>query len=771
MRFFMLIGLLIVQMYASSLALTPKERHYLEHKDSIKMCIDPNWMPYEKFQNTQYVGMTSKFFAIVEKNLGVTIEPVKTQTWAQSLEYAKARKCDIFSLAMETPARKKFMNFTQPYLSLPLIVVSREDVPAVRDVYSLKGKKLLVPQGYSSGDLLKKKYPFLDIENVASITEGLQKVSKGEAFGYIATTINIGYELEKHLMEHLKVSFKFDERWEMGVGVRNDDMTLFSIMQKAIKSVSKSQKEAIFNRYDALVYEKPLNYKLIAEITVGVLLFFGLLLYWNTKLSALNKKLETEKEKTKKALAVKSEFLANMSHEIRTPMNGIIGMTQLALANDDPQEKQKYLKKIASSATTLLVILNDILDFSKLEAGKFTVEMIDFTIVDFLENIQSFMEMKTAEKGLDFEMQSCFEDENLIVHGDPTRIYQVLLNLLTNAVKFTNQGTVFLYISKADDEKVIFQISDTGIGIKKSDQAKLFSSFEQADTSISREYGGTGLGLTISKELVELMGGKIWFESDYGEGSCFSFALPLPQGKSISPQTQLSRYTKENLKDFRGKRVLLAEDQKINQEIIEDLFDGSGIILEIAQNGQEALAFSKQKEYNLILMDIQMPVMDGYEATRKIRQHNKQVPIVALSANALKDEREMSIDAGMDAHLTKPLEFEKLYEVLYKFIPIQEKEFLYLDKELVLKRVLGNEKLFQKIALSLLEFKSIQFEVLDEKEFREAMHRLKGVSASAGATQLHSIVCEIDKTHDALLLPKMYRALEDVTAEIEERLH
>ena len=772
MKFTILFILVFIQnIYANKLYLTQEEKNYLETKGSIKMCIDPNWMPYEKFQDGKYIGMTSQFFKIIEQKLQTKIEPIQTKTWAESLEYAKQRKCDIFSLAMETPTRKKFMNFTQPYLSLPLVVISKDDAPTLGDVHSLKGKKLLVPSGYSSGELLKKKYPYLDIRYVASAAQGVQKVANGEAFGYIATTINIGYELEKHLVDHLKVSFKFDERWEMGIGVRNDDDMLLTIMNKAIKSVSKSQKELIFDRYNALVYEKPTDYSLIIKVAAGVTLFLLLLLYWNKRLSTLNKALQIEKEKTKKALAIKSEFLSNMSHEIRTPMNGIIGMTQLALESRDPLAKERYLKRVASSANNLLIILNDILDFSKLESGKFSIEKIDFNMLDLLRDIENFMQIEVEEKELTFEMQSFFDISNATLKGDPTRLYQILLNLLTNAVKFSKEGTIMLYISRGEAKNVRFQVSDSGIGIKKSNQEKLFHSFEQADTTTSREYGGTGLGLAISKELVELMGGKIWFESEYGEGSCFSFELPLEEGNSENIlRKSLQEHTKESLRVFKEKRVLLAEDQEINQEIISELFEGSGILLEIANNGKVAVDLVQKNSYDLVLMDIQMPLLNGYEATQMIREFNSKIPIVALSANAMKEQREKSIEVGMNAHLSKPIEFEKLYSVLYEFIPLQTQEFTYLDKKLVLERLLGSEKLFRNIALSLLKFKDIEFESLNDEEFSQTIHSLKGVSASAGASKLATVVAEIDKTQDKTLLPQMYIALKNVITEIEEKL-
>ena len=370
--------------------------------------------------------------------------------------------------------------------------------------------------------------------------------------------------------------------------------------------------------------------------------------------------LKEENKKVQEAIKMKSEFLANMSHEIRTPMNGIIGMSHLMQQTDLNYKQNNFIHKIDDSAKLLLGVINDILDYSKIEAGKLTIENIPFDIHELLESAISSVSVSAKEKNLDLNIE--FKDDSISnFYGDYLRLSQILKNLLSNAIKFTQEGGVTIIIEKSENGFIKFSVKDSGIGMTPQQQAKLFQSFSQADESTSRLYGGTGLGLTISKELVELMDGKIWLESQEGVGTTFMFELPLVALEKDSITLREDNIKPQSINVLVGSKILLVEDNAINQEIILGILENSGINIDVAHNGQEAVDKTQENEYELILMDIHMPILNGYEATAQIRKTDPSIPIVALTANAMKEDVEKTVAAGMNAHLNKPLEINKLY--------------------------------------------------------------------------------------------------------------
>ncbi|HIC77596.1 MAG TPA: response regulator, partial [Sulfurovum sp.] len=353
-------------------------------------------------------------------------------------------------------------------------------------------------------------------------------------------------------------------------------------------------------------------------------------------------------------------------------LNGIVGMSYLALNSNLNKKQKNYIQKIDNSARILLNILNDILDLSKIEAGKFTIEKVNFNLYHTIESSMDLVRFSAKEKGIRLKVnyQNNLPEE---LYGDNLRVSQVLINLLNNAVKFTEKGGVTLYVNSVSKNRYRFEVKDTGIGLKKEEQSRLFKAFSQADGSTTRNFGGTGLGLVISKELVELMDGEIWLESLYGVGSSFIFEIELESvKKNIHFDELMERREVKSNRDIGFKnidllkdvKILLAEDNLINQEIILGLLESSKVEIDIASDGQEAVDKFRKKDYDIILMDIQMPVMDGYKATKIIRQENKEVAIIALTANAMREDLVKSMASGMNDHINKPVEVEKLYETI-----------------------------------------------------------------------------------------------------------
>lgn len=1033
----------------TGILLTPEEKAFIAlHKPLVFS--EVNWKPLSIVDNPKgFDGIIADYLDIITRRSGLTFSFQKSTTWAHVLQKYADKEIDMVpALGLEDIVGRQIL-MSEPFITFPLVIVTREDIPFIQDTSRLNGTKVAVGRGYTSYHFLTSNYPEITTVQTDDVQKALIKVSNGEVFAFVGHMAVAIENLQKLGMTNLKIAGATEFQFAHRIGIDPKYPLAVSIINKVLASLDEQEHRAIYSRWLDIHYEEGGHYEGLWKVLAGFILIAGVILFWNRKLTLINRSLGREiKERrqvesalrqsqkrfkdladllpqmiyeadargtityanefgyqlsghTKKDLPTrnildflspedqrrarkdfarliagkkqlpseydfytangekipvisystpihqngkitgirgiiidirerkaveeatwaanqaKSNFLARMSHEIRTPMNAVIGMAHLTLRTELTPKQTDYIQKIKSSADSLLNIINDILDFSKVEAGKLSLESIEFNLDEVFDSMAGMVAFKAERKGLELVFSTA-PDVPINLVGDPLRLGQVLINLAGNAVKFTDQGEIIIDVKvrqkSQTDVTLCFSVTDTGIGLSEEQINSLFQPFTQADESTTRKFGGTGLGLSISRHLVEIMGGTIQIKSKPGQGSSFTFTavfalgkepplpLPLPTAdlmgikvlvvddndaarevlctmlSSLSfnvagvasgeaalqhiadaadngnyfdlvvldwkmpgidgietlrrikhqqppPRTpailMVTAYDQEEVKSdaiesgidgfitkpvnqsllfdaitmifnrenwerrekrqnyvprqqdlaaIAGARVLVVEDNAINRQVAREFLSQAGLRVDTAENGLQAIAAMAEKAYDLVLMDIQMPELDGLEATRRIRAlpEYAHLPIIAMTAHAIAGDREKSISAGMDDHVTKPIDPDELVTTLLKWIKPGHRSITNtheqrqetddalprltaVDAVQGVKKVGGNKQLYKKL---LTDFYNDYCQTGDEMEKALAqgdhtrvlrvVHTIKGVAGNIGAADLYTTAIDLE---------------------------
>jgi two-component system, NarL family, sensor histidine kinase EvgS len=740
---------------------TPEEKAWIKNHPVVLFTGAPRLAPIEMVVNGRYEGIAAEYLNAISRKSGLRFQFVPINLWSAAQRALLDRKIDLIPNATTwgiSDTVRSQVALTEPYFFSPTVVITQSDSPVTSSLDSFDGKTIATQRGASYAEIIRNQYPQITLLLTDSTQETLDAVAEGKAAAAVGPSAVLVPFLRRKYAGILGISGAVNGMpLSVEMGVRLDDPMLYSIIRKSLNSLTAEETDKIEDSVlDQIDYGAPtlmsiLRYRLPElSLLAALIALLGLFAY---RARVAHRAAEASE-------LAKSRFLAVMSHEIRTPMNAVLASIEMLEKTMLDARQQKLANMAATASEALLSLLDDVLDLSKLDAKRLELEQIPTDVGALTLKVADIVRVRAREKGLpiDVDIHDSIQRDVLI---DPTRFRQVLLNLLTNAVKFTDQGSIKMRLeitnSNGDqnDASLSVRVTDTGIGISPEQQASLFQAYTQADSSTTRRYGGTGLGLTICKELVELMGGKVALESAVNVGTTVKFTLPVQLvDRAINAPVSLEQDSPTaslRSADVVGT-VLVVDDHPNNQFVMGEQLRDLGVSAVIVSDGHAALEAIQAQTISLVLMDCHMPGMDGYETTRRIREREathslEHLPIIAISAATDASHLNQCMESGMDGVLKKPLRLDELRGMLQLWMghlsPVTEHISQGMSQTIDLASLYKNA-LFEDV-----DALKVAFQDQDDEAASRLAHRLRGAALVAHLDAIAHLAEQLETLIDA----------------------
>jgi two-component system sensor histidine kinase EvgS len=741
---------------------TPEEKAWIKDHPVVLFTGAPRLAPIEMVVNGQYEGVAAEYLNAISRKSGLRFQFVPINLWSAAQRALLDRKIDLIPNATTwgiSDTVRSQVALTEPYFFSPAVVITRSDSPVTSSLDSFNGKTIATRRGASYAEIIRNQYPQITLLLTDDTQETLDAVVEGKAAAAVGPSAVLVPFLRRKYAGLLGISGAVNGMpLSVEMAVRLDDPLLYSIIRKSLNSLTADETDKIEDSaLDQSDYGAPslmsiLRYRIRELLVLCVLIaLLGLFAY----------RARVAHRAAEKSELAKSRFLAVMSHEIRTPMNAVLASIEMLEQTTLNARQQKLANTAATASEALLSLLDDVLDLSKLDAKRLELERIPTDVGALTLKVADIVRVRAREKGLpiDVDIDDSIHRDVLI---DPTRLRQVLLNLLTNALKFTEHGSIKVTLGivnhsgKPHDATLSVRVTDTGIGISPDQQASLFQAYTQADSSTTRRYGGTGLGLTICKELIELMGGQIALESAVNVGTRVSFTLPVQLVDRVTaataPVAQGQILDAGPPSPSTAGTVLVVDDHPNNQYVMGEQLRDLGVASVAVSDGYAALEAIQTQAFSLVLMDCHMPGMDGYETTRRIREHEvaarlEHLPIIAISAATDASHLNQCMDSGMDGVLKKPLRLDELRGMLQLWMghlsPAPEERSEGTSKTIDLA------SLYRAALLEDIHALKAALENRDDEAASGLAHRLKGAAFVARLGVIAQLTEQLETLIDA----------------------